>query len=120
MTPTHIRPLICAVVFALSGCSLEPKFVQLAFEGHVTDAATGTAIAGATVSLVEAFNVMPTTPLASGTSDAAGRYTLSYQDCADVPFITAQADGYRLVGVAVGCQENTQTLDLPLTSSPAP
>ena len=115
MPPGKIRALLCAGVLTLGGCSLEPEFVQLKFEGRVTDATTGAAIAGATVSLVEAFDVTGGTPLASGTSDANGRYTLSYADCADVPFITGEANGYHFVGVAIGCREGTQTLHLALT-----
>lgn len=115
MTAGRIRPLVAAVAFAISACSLEPQFVQLAFEGRVTDAATGSVIVGATVSLVEALAVMPVTPpLASGTSDAQGHYALAYSQCADVPFITAEADGYHLLGVAVSCDESTQTLNLAL------
>lgn len=114
MTAGRFRPLVAAVAFAINACSLEPRFVQLAFEGRVTDAATGSVIAGATVSLVEALAVMPITPLASGTTDAQGQYALAYSQCADVPFITAEAEGYRVLGVAVSCDESTQTLNLAL------
>jgi hypothetical protein len=118
MIARRIRPLVSAVVFAVSGCTLEPEFVQLAFEGRVTDAETGSVIAGATVSLIEALAAIPATPLASGTSDAQGHYTLSYSQCADVPVITAEAVGYRPLGVAVNCQEGTQTLNLVLNPEP--
>ncbi len=119
MTVRKIRPLFFAVLFAISGCSLEPNFVQLSFEGRVTDVTTGNAIAGATVSLVEALSA-PGAFLATGTTDANGRYTLTYADCADVPFVTAEAEGYRPVGVAVSCQENSQTVNIGLTAETTP
>jgi hypothetical protein len=113
MAAGKIRSLITALVLASVGCSLESDFVRLAFAGRVTDAATGSVIAGATISLVEALTEAPV-PLASATSDAEGLYGLAYPDCADAPLITAQAPGYRQLGVIVSCNEDLQTLDLSL------
>ena len=120
MTVRKIRPLLFTALFAISGCSLDPKFVQLSFEGRLTDEATGNAIAGATVSLVEALNPTPGAFLVTGTTNADGRYALTYEDCADVPFITATAEGYRTVGVAVSCKENSQTVNIELTAETTP
>ena len=120
MTARKVSPLFFAVLFAVTGCSLEPKFVQLSFEGRLTDEATGNAIAGATVSLVEALNPAPGAFLVTGTTNADGRYSLTYEDCADVPFITAVAEGYRTAGVAVSCEENSQTVNIELTAQTTP
>jgi len=119
MIARKVSPLIFAGLFAISGCSLEPEFVQLSFEGQVTDVATGNAIAGATVSLVEALDP-PGSFLATGTTNAEGRYTLTYPDCADVPFVTATAEGYRPIGISVGCDENSQSVNIELTAEPTP
>lgn len=119
MIARKVSPLIFLVLFAIGGCSLEPEFVQLSFEGQVTDVATGNAVAGATVSLVEALDP-PGSFLATATTNAEGRYALTYPDCGDVPFVTAEAVGYRPIGVAVGCNENSQTVNIALTPEPAP
>lgn len=119
MTARKVSPLFFAVLLAISGCSLEPEFVQLSFEGQVTDLATGNAVAGATVSVVEALDP-PGSFLATVTTNAEGRYTLTYPDCADVPFVTAEAQGYRPVGVAVSCNENSQTVNIGLTAETTP
>jgi hypothetical protein len=119
MIARKFRPLFAAAFFALSGCSLEPDFVQLSFEGRVTDAATENAIVGASVSLVEALSPAGSF-LVTETTDADGRYVLTYRDCGDVPFLTFEAEGYRTVGVSVSCTEDPQTIDIEMTVETAP
>jgi len=120
MTARKFRPLFVAALCAITSCSLEPTFVQLSFEGRVTDAETGNPIAGATVSLVEALDPTPGSFLVTGTTDAEGRYVLTYPVCADVPFVTAVAEGYRTVGVAVSCNEDSQTVNIEMDLETAP
>ena len=120
MPVRKVSPFFFAMLIAISGCSLEPKFVQLSFEGQLTDVATGDPIVGATVSLVEALNPTPGAFLVTGTTNASGHYSITYAECADVPFITAVADGYRTVGVSVSCAEDTQNLNIELTAGTTP
>ena len=120
MPVRKVSALFFAVLLATTACSLEPKFVQLSFEGQLTDVATGDPVVGATVSLVEALNSTPGAFLVTGTTNAEGRYSLTYAECADVPFIVAEATGYRTVGVSVSCAEDAQNLNIELTAETAP
>ena len=120
MKVRKVSPLFFAVLLAITGCSLEPNFVRLSFDGQVTDAADGDPIVGATVSLVEALDPTPGAFLVTGTTNAEGRYSLTYEDCADVPFLTAAAAGYRTVGISVSCNEDSQSLNIELTAATTP
>ena len=106
---------------ALAACdSTEPKLTYLNFEGTVTDAATGSPIAGATVAVADfsgSFAFFGRT-LQSTFTDSQGRYTLSYPGCAQNPYVNVFAADYNLADQEVSCMETAQVLDFALNRTP--
>jgi protocatechuate 3,4-dioxygenase beta subunit len=110
-----------ALSMTIAACdSAAPKFTQLKFEGTVTDAATGSPIAGATVSVADfsgSFSLFGRT-LQSTVTDSQGRYTLSYPGCVQNPYVGASAADYNFTDQEVSCMEAAQVLNFALNRTP--
>lgn len=110
-----------ALSMALAACdNAGPKITQLKFEGTVTDAATVSPIAGATVRVSDfsgSFALVGRT-LQSTVTDSQGRYTLSYSGCAQDPYLVATAADYDWADQEVSCTEDVQVLDFALNRTP--
>jgi hypothetical protein len=110
-----------ASVLMLIACgSTEPIEKNLLFEGTITDAATGTPIAGAGVLLIRGngLSLLPGPTVQSTTSDTQGHYTLSHMGCVHEPWLAAAAAGYYYDDQRVGCQPGSQTVNFSLTRAP--
>jgi hypothetical protein len=116
-----LGPLRLASVLMLIACgSTEPIEKNLLFEGTITDAATGTPIAGADVFLIRGngLSLLPGPTVQSTTSDTQGHYTLSHMGCVHEPWLAAAAAGYNFHDQRVGCQPAGQTVNFSLTLAP--
>jgi hypothetical protein len=116
-----LGPLRLASVLMLIACgSTEPIEKNLLFEGTITDAATGTPIAGAGVLLIRGngLSLLPGPTVQSTTSDTQGHYTLSHMGCVHEPWLAAAAAGYNFHDQRVGCQPAGQTVNFSLTRAP--
>jgi hypothetical protein len=116
--PSRPDPLKLVCFLALIGCgSTEPIEKNLLFEGSITDAATGAAMAGATV-FVGVGSAFFVSSVQSTTSDSQGRYVLSRYSCIYNPYLVASATGYSPGQEKVGCQPGSQTVNISLTRDP--
>ena len=105
------------ILLACGGGGTEPSGSRLAFEGTVTDAATGAPIAGVHVEVATGIGLVPQQLLGT-TTDTQGRYSLSYGGCRSPAFVLAIITGYNWASETVTCQAEIQTLNLSLTADP--
>jgi hypothetical protein len=124
------KSILVLSMFILSGCGAtdpDAETVTIGVTGVVRAEATGQAIAGAAVSL--RYDVIYLTGggvsdgLASTTTDADGRYSLSYSGKCRGPgadlAVHASATGYSSTnlgfGISIECKDGLQTLDINLS-----
>ena len=108
--------LACFALLTACG-STEPKSNLLVFEGTVTDVSTGAPISGASVALSDGstFGLPLVWP---GTTDAAGKYSLSQNGCVRNPYLLATAPRYNIDGKQVRCDVERQTVNFSLARDP--
>lgn len=122
MTKALVALSRLAILLVVLACdSAGPEFTQLKFDGRVTDAATGAAIAGATVAIVHypdgPFQLVGTT-LQFTPTDSDGRYSLLHVGCGRTPYVQVFAPSYHLTDEAVRCMAAEQVLDFQLVRAP--
>ena len=101
-----------------TGCdSTGPKTTALLFDGTITDAATGAAVAGARISLRDfgGSYALVGVELQSTGSGADGRYSISHNRCAASAWLVVSAPGYRGNSDDVDCKAERQNVDIALT-----
>jgi hypothetical protein len=119
--PLKTLAYVALLMMVVSCDSSGPKFTQIRVDGTVTDAATGSSITGASVSIVHypdgPFQLVGT-PLQSTNTDASGRYSLTHLGCARTPYVQVFASGYFVDDHEIGCMADAQVLDFHLARSP--
>ena len=104
------------LILLACGGGTQPGKSRLAFEGIVTNAATGAPIAGVDIAVYGGNGLVPQT-LQRTTTDAEGRYTTN-AGCIVPAWVGAGMVGYSGRQLDVTCLAEVQTLNISLTASP--
>ena len=119
------RIILGFLIVAATACSLS-ETATLRVEGTVTAEATGQPVAGATIEMVDVAQafVGGSAAMASTTTNAQGRYSLTYspdRDCFGFVLgvsLSASSSGLTTLSKGIeACEEDVQTVDFVLVAS---